>query len=102
MSDTAYPGEMRRGHFSSGRYEVFSRSSAAREDRRCKDGFCIISLNSATGVVVGKRRQLILFLFGALALAGLYEAVRNLPVMTGCSFYAECPNGNSEFNADAG
>jgi hypothetical protein len=51
---------------------------------------------------VGKRRQFVLFLFGALALAGLYEAVRNLPVMTGCSFYAECPNGNAEFNAGAG
>jgi hypothetical protein len=75
---------------------------SAREDRRCNDSFYIIGSHSATGVVVGKRRQLILFLFGALALAGLYEAVHNLPVMTGCSFYAECPNGNSEFNADAG
>ena len=51
---------------------------------------------------MGKRRQLVLFLFGALALAGLYEAVHNLPVMTGCSFYSECPNSNAEFNADAG
>jgi hypothetical protein len=73
----------------------------ARDHRRCCDSFYIIDLNSATGVVVGKRRQLVLLLFGALALAGLYEAVRNLPVMTGCSFYAECP-GSTEFNADAG
>jgi hypothetical protein len=32
----------------------------------------------------------VLLLFGALALAGLYDAVHNLPVLTGCSFYAEC------------
>jgi len=70
--------------------------------RRCNHSFYIIACNTATGVVVGKRRQFVLFLFGALALAGLYEAVRNLPVMTGCSFYAECPNGNAEFNAGAG
>ena len=50
---------------------------------------------------MGRRRQLVLFLFGALALAGLYQAMHNLPVMTGCSFYAECP-GSTELNADAG
>ena len=39
---------------------------------------------------MSKRRQLMLLLFGALAIAGLYDAVHNLPVLTGCSFYASC------------
>lgn len=55
---------------------------------------------------MGKRRQLVLLLFGALALAGLYQALRNLPVLTGCSFYADCPaappahTGNADVGPD--
>lgn len=41
------------------------------------------------------RRRLALYLFGALALAGAYDALRNLPVLSGCNFYAECPDGSS-------
>ena len=95
---------MHSGHFGSriDPKKFFALLRSAREYRRCSDRFYIIGLNSATGVDVGKRRQLVLFLFGALVLAGLYEAVHNLPVMTGCSFYSECLNSNAEFNADAG
>ena len=42
------------------------------------------------GGVVSKRRQFMLLLFGALAIAGVYDAVHNLPVLTGCSFYGSC------------
>lgn len=37
------------------------------------------------------RRRIALIFFGTLALAGAYDAIRNLPVLSGCYFYAECP-----------
>lgn len=37
------------------------------------------------------RRKLALSLLAALILAGAYDAVRNLPVLSGCNFYSECP-----------
>ena len=40
------------------------------------------------------RKKLALFLLAALVLAGAYDALRNLPVLSGCNFYSECP-GNS-------
>jgi hypothetical protein len=40
---------------------------------------------------VNTRRRIGLAFFGALVLAGAYGAVRNLPVLSGCYFYAECP-----------
>lgn len=49
---------------------------------------------------MSKQRQLILLLFSALALAGLYSAVHNLPVLTGCSFYADCPGAGGELAAE--
>jgi hypothetical protein len=38
------------------------------------------------------RRKVGLYFFAALALAGAYDAIRNLPVLSGCNFYAECPS----------
>jgi hypothetical protein len=40
-------------------------------------------------------RKLALYLLGLLVLAGAYDALRNLPVLSGCNFYAECPNSSS-------
>jgi hypothetical protein len=40
-------------------------------------------------------RKLALYLLCALALAGAYGALRNLPVLSGCNFYAECPDSSS-------
>jgi hypothetical protein len=42
------------------------------------------------------RRRIALIFFGALTLAGAYDAVRNLPVLSGCYFYAECPQMTTE------
>lgn len=40
-------------------------------------------------------RKLALYLLVALALAGGYDALRNLPVLSGCNFYSECPDNSS-------
>jgi hypothetical protein len=40
-------------------------------------------------------RKLALYFFAALALAGAYDAMRNLPVLSGCNFYSECPDNSS-------
>lgn len=40
-------------------------------------------------------RKLTLYFFAALALAGAYDAMRNLPVLSGCNFYSECPDNSS-------
>jgi hypothetical protein len=42
------------------------------------------------------RRRIALVFFGALVLAGAYDAVRNLPVLSGCYFYAECPEKEAD------
>jgi hypothetical protein len=44
------------------------------------------------------RRKLALYLLAALALAGAYDALRNLPVLSGCNFYSDCPDN---FSSDA-
>lgn len=36
-------------------------------------------------------RKLTLYFLTALALAGAYGALRNLPVLSGCNFYSDCP-----------
>lgn len=38
------------------------------------------------------RRKVLLYFLTALALAGAYDALRNLPVLSGCNFYSECPD----------
>jgi hypothetical protein len=40
-------------------------------------------------------RKLTLYLLAALALAGAYDALRNLPVLSGCNFYSDCPDNSS-------
>ena len=39
-------------------------------------------------------RKVLLYFLAALALAGAYDAMRNLPVLSGCNFYAECPQSS--------
>ena len=41
------------------------------------------------------RRKVALYFFAALVLAGAYDAIRNLPVLSGCNFYSECPTDAS-------
>jgi hypothetical protein len=36
-------------------------------------------------------RCTVMFAVILLACAGVYSAVRNLPVLSGCNFYGECP-----------
>jgi len=36
------------------------------------------------------RRKVAMYFLAALVLAGAYDAIRNLPVLSGCNFYAEC------------
>ena len=36
-------------------------------------------------------RKVTLLFLAALVLAGAYDALRNLPVLSGCNFYSECP-----------
>jgi hypothetical protein len=41
------------------------------------------------------RRKVLFYFLAALVLAGAYDALRNLPVRSGCNFYAECPQKES-------
>jgi hypothetical protein len=47
------------------------------------------------------RRKLALYLLVALALAGAYDALRNLPVLSGCNFYSDCPDKTASGTAGA-
>jgi hypothetical protein len=38
-------------------------------------------------------KRLIMLCIAILGVAGLYDAVRNLPVISGCAFYGDCPGG---------
>jgi hypothetical protein len=55
-----------------------------------------VAIRIDQGIVVTLRRRIALLFFGALALAGAYDAVRNLPVMSGCYFYADCPQTTTD------
>jgi hypothetical protein len=35
---------------------------------------------------------MVMFAVTLLACAGVYAALRNMPVLSGCRFYAECPD----------
>jgi hypothetical protein len=37
-----------------------------------------------------------------LACAGIYGAFRNLPIVSGCAFYGDCPQAAETTNVDAG
>lgn len=45
-------------------------------------------------------KRLALYLLAALVLAGAYDALGNLPVLSGCNFYSECPGSDGERAAD--
>lgn len=45
------------------------------------------------------RRKLAFYFFAALALAGAYDALRNLPVLSGCNFYSQCPDDSATATA---
>jgi hypothetical protein len=36
-------------------------------------------------------KQVLLALVALLAVVGMYDALRNLPVVSGCAFYGDCP-----------
>lgn len=47
-------------------------------------------------------KRTVMFTVILLACAGVYSAVRNMPVLSGCSFYSDCPNDEAnEFHAVA-
>jgi hypothetical protein len=46
------------------------------------------------------RKKLALYLLAALVLAGAYDALRNLPVLSGCNFYSDCPADHAKRAAD--
>ena len=37
-------------------------------------------------------RRMVLVAVTLLACAGVYSAMRNMPVLSGCNFYGECPD----------
>jgi hypothetical protein len=37
-------------------------------------------------------KKTVMFTVVLLACAGVYSALRNMPVLSGCSFYGECPD----------
>jgi hypothetical protein len=37
--------------------------------------------------------RLVVLAYAALAAVGLYVSVYNMPVISGCKFYGECPGG---------
>jgi hypothetical protein len=41
------------------------------------------------------RKKVALFLLAALVVAGAYDALRNLPVLSGCNFYSDCPTSDA-------
>jgi hypothetical protein len=47
------------------------------------------------------RRRLALYFLAALTLAGAYDALRNLPVLSGCNFYSDCPDKTASSTAGA-
>lgn len=51
--------------------------------------------------IMVSRRKLALYLLAALALAGAYDALRNLPVLSGCNFYSDCPDNFSSSDTTA-
>lgn len=46
------------------------------------------------------RKKIALYLLAALVVAGAYDALRNLPVLSGCNFYSECPTPAAKRTGD--
>jgi hypothetical protein len=55
---------------------------------------------SRWGVAMVSAKKLAMYLLAALVLAGAYDALRNLPVLSGCNFYSECPTNDGNRAAD--
>jgi hypothetical protein len=45
-------------------------------------------------------KKIALYLLAVLVLAGTYDALRNLPVLSGCNFYSECPKNDGKSAAE--
>ena len=41
-------------------------------------------------------RRMVMFAVTLLACAGVYTALRNMPVLSGCGFYAQCPDDTAQ------
>jgi hypothetical protein len=41
-------------------------------------------------------KRTVMFTVILLACAGVYSAVRNMPVLSGCSFYSDCPDDEAK------
>jgi hypothetical protein len=41
---------------------------------------------------MGVFKRTVMFTVVMLACAGVYSALRNMPISTGCSFYGQCPD----------
>lgn len=48
-------------------------------------------------MITGKK--IALYLLAGLVLAGAYDALRNLPVLSGCNFYSDCPKNDANSRA---
>ena len=46
------------------------------------------------------RKKIALYLLAGLVVAGAYDALRNLPVLSGCNFYSDCPKNDTSRAAD--
>jgi hypothetical protein len=56
------------------------------------------------GLSAGERamkslKRVVVAVVAAVACAGVYGALRNLPVISGCGFYANCPSAEKAENA---
>jgi hypothetical protein len=68
-------------------------------------GWCYIERNEVTSHPSWEHnmaipKKLALFLLAALVVAGAYDALRNLPVRSGCNFYSECPTDGAKNAAE--
>jgi hypothetical protein len=46
-------------------------------------------------------KRAVMFTVVLLACAGVYSALRNMPVLSGCSFYSDCPDDASKVELPA-
>lgn len=50
---------------------------------------------------MGLFKRTVMFTVILLACAGVYSALRNMPVLSGCGFYSDCPDEPGELHAVA-
>ena len=51
----------------------------------------VAALANGTGGAMSLFKRTVMFTVILLACAGVYSAVRNMPVLSGCGFYSDCP-----------